>query len=506
MLARKIALTYFSQLLISGLGFIALIFISRFMGPTPLGIVAFGMSFIGMFHFLPDLGFNAAHVKRLSEGKDPACCNGTFLATKAALTVVMVLVVLGVIATSNGQGEMLGNPEQLTVVYILLVFFVLQVLSESAQYTFQAGRESAKAQLPQLIRAAVRLSAVIVIALVGLGVIALAASYVLGGMALILSSLILIRSYPLAKPSWEYFKSYFSFALPIAFYSAIVYINLNIDKVMIGHFYNVNDVAFYYSGQQIIGLVIALSAAVGVLLLPTISSLHTRNDLAGIKKLTHQAERYISMLITPLVALCLVFAQPIITILLGNEFLPAVPIFSLLLFIAYFSGINNPYEQQLPGTDRPGLSVRIASTSVIMNIVLNLIFIPEKLFGIKLLGLGAIGAAIATLLSFLPRFALTRYYTHRLTNTGSNWRILLHLLAAGMTGGIAYFASLAIISIQWYHLIGFGIAFVVIYLGILYLIKEFTKKDFKFLLDLLSPGKMKDYAKSEIKGNGSSEG
>lgn len=499
MIARKIVFTYFGQLLISGVGFIALIFIGHFMGPTPLGIVAYGMAFIGMFRFIPDLGFNAAHVKRLSEGKDPARCNGTFLTTKAILTVVMVLAVLIVIATTNMQGPWVENPEQLTVVYILLVFFVLQSLGEGAQYTFQAGRESVKEQLPQMLRAAVRLAAVIVVALAGMGVIALASSYVLGGLALVLASLLLIRSYPLAKPSWEYFKSYFSFALPVAFYSVIVFLNISIDKLMIGNFYGVNEVAFYFSGEQFIMVIVTLSASAGILLFPTISVLHARNDMAGIRQVTNLSERYLSIIITPLVVLCAVFAAPLISIALGDEFLPAAPIFRLLLIVTYLSSINISYSRQMEGTNRPGLGVKVASVNIILNIILNLIFIPDQLFGIRLLGLGAMGAAMATAISFFPAFLLMRFYAYKITGTRSNWRILLHLFAAGVAGVGAYFASLNIAVIQWYHLIGFGIAFMAVYFGILYLVREFTGSDFRYLLDLLNPRKMKDYAKSELK-------
>jgi hypothetical protein len=38
-----------------------------------------------------------------------------------------------------------------------------------------------------------------------------------------------------------------------------------------------------------------------------------------------------------------------------------------------------------------------------------------------------------------------------------------------------------------------------IYLGVLYILKEFTKEDFHFFLDLLHPKKMFQYIKSEVK-------
>ena len=54
-------------------------------------------------------------------------------------------------------------------------------------------------------------------------------------------------------------------------------------------------------------------------------------------------------------------------------------------------------------------SMKLLYTSIIAalaNIVLNFVLIPESLFGIKMLGLGAIGAAIATFLSYFLVFAV----------------------------------------------------------------------------------------------------
>ena len=64
------------------LAYIALYFISRDMGPEAYGIIGFAMGFVGLFTILTDLGFNSAHIKRVSEGKDMGTCIGTYLVSK----------------------------------------------------------------------------------------------------------------------------------------------------------------------------------------------------------------------------------------------------------------------------------------------------------------------------------------------------------------------------------------------------------------------------------------
>lgn len=57
--------------------------------------------------------------------------------------------------------------------------------------------------------------------------------------------------------------------------------------------------------------------------------------------------------------------------------------------------------------------------------------------------------------------------------------------------------------VRWYHLLGFGLLGLGIYLGILALIREFTMEDFDFLIDTLNIRKMFEmfvYIRYEIGG------
>jgi O-antigen/teichoic acid export membrane protein len=56
------------------------------MDPWEYGVVGFAYGLVSLFLFLGDLGFGAAHVKRISEGKDFGKCVGTFAATKLIIT------------------------------------------------------------------------------------------------------------------------------------------------------------------------------------------------------------------------------------------------------------------------------------------------------------------------------------------------------------------------------------------------------------------------------------
>jgi len=65
--------------------------------------------------------------------------------------------------------------------------------------------------------------------------------------------------------------------------------------------------------------------------------------------------------------------------------------------------------------------------------------------------------------------------------------------------GLYYLNSLVPL-VRWYHLIGFALVGLGVYVGVLFIIREFKKRALKFFLDLARPAGMFEYIKSELKG------
>ncbi|MEW6070331.1 MAG: polysaccharide biosynthesis C-terminal domain-containing protein, partial [Candidatus Thermoplasmatota archaeon] len=289
------------------------------------------------------------------------------------------------------------------------------------------------------------------------------------------------------------------FALPYFAVTAIYIISINIDKVMLQLFWNSLEVGYYFSVQKITEFVIAISSAVGILLFPILSSYHVDNRIKELAELTRKAERYLSLVILPIAVFTIALAPQIIHVILSDEILPAVAVLQTLAVYALIVSINNPYWLQFGAIDRPKLGAKIAGTVALLNIILNAIFIPSSLFGIKLLGMRAFGAAVTTVISACIGVAISRFYVKKLTNTTTNPKIFVHLLAACLTGILLYALAQIIILDRWYLLVLAGLLTVAVYTGILYSLKEFTKEDYRFFIDTLSPRKMFRYMKEELK-------
>jgi len=501
MIARKSALIVATEILDAILAYIALFFITRYMEPREYGIVAFALGFVALFTIFGKFGFNHAHVKRVSEGRDIGRCNGTFFTIKIGLVSLMTILTLSVIFFWKfvmGRGFESSTHE--IAIYIMLGYQIIILFAQCFTSTFNAKKEIAKARLPLFFEVVVRVVITIYVAIGGFGALYLALTYVAGGIIHFLSSLYFFWGYPLKKPNRSYFNDYSKFAYPLIIVVACSIIMTNIDKVLIQLFWSASDVGYYFAAFRLSRFINMFTIAIGMLLFPTYSKLHSKNDINGIRKLTFRSERYLSMIVFPMVFGIVILAEPATFILLSG-WMPTVPLLQMLPFFTIFAALERPYQSQLMGMNRPKLARNRVVIMVILNILFNIILIPKdiKILGLELFGLGAKGAAIATVIAYSVGLIYSRFVALRLTGIKGNPRILLHLFAALLMAIMLYWLNNVVLISRWYHLLGFALLGLGVYLLILYFLKEFSKEDFYFFFDTLNIKKMIRYIKNEIK-------
>ena len=505
MIARKSALIVITNILNGILGYVALFFITRYIGPHDYGIVAFALGFVSLFSIFGNLGFSQAHIKKVSEGKNLGVCIGTFLATKISLIGLMTSITLGAILFWKfilGRG--FESPTHEIAIYIMMGYLAINILALSFGVTFRAKKQIAKSSIPLFFETLVRVAVTIYVALAGFGAIALALTYIAGSLALLLSSLYFSRGLPVKKPSRDCFNDYSKFAYPLVIVNFCSTAMANIDKILIQLFWSASLVGYYAAAFRLSVFINMFTMAIGTLLFPIFSTLHANNDIKKISRLTLRSERYLSMIVFPMVFGMVVLAEPAAFILLSG-WMPVVPILQILPFFVLFAALERPYQSQFLGMNRPKIARNRVLIIVCFNVVLNIVLIPKdiQMFNLNLAGLGAKGAALATVVSYAVGLIYSRVMAWRLTKVKGNPRIILHAIAAIIMAVILYrmlynFNVIAFIT-RWYYLLGFSLFGLFIYIVILSLMKEFTKQDFQFFMDTLNIKKMVGYIHKEIR-------
>lgn len=524
MIARKSFLILISTFTARFFGWVYLFVLAKLWGdftPKAIGVLGFAISFIELFNIISDLGFNAAHVKRISEGRELGSCIATFAVIKIILTSLMVIIFLTI---KNIFSIKFFDATTESVIIILLLYYIFLDLYQIAYFTFEGRKEIAKRELMTIMQS-VKTPLIIIIGFAGVsseGIKSLiewpeflqplkiylslhtygslAMAYLFSSITIFLIGFWLLRRYPLKKPNWGLFKCYIGFALPTVLLSAMHILSTNVDKVMIGYFWTSTEVGYYFSVQQFFQMIIIFSGSIGIVLFPTISEFHSKNDFSKIKKTIHLAERYMSLIITPIVVVVVIFSSQIINIMLNSSFLPASTVLSLLTIYAFIASLMTPYYSLIKGCNKPIIVTVIGSIMFSTNVILNYFLIPRWGF-LSSLGIYAHTAAgFATIFSGLLGLIGYRLVAKRYTGIKILQRYMpCHLLAGLIMAGVLYLLNYLIALTRWYHLIIFSGGGLLVYLGVLYLLREFKKEDLNFFLSLFHIGDMISYIKSELK-------
>jgi len=532
MIARKSLLIVIAQFFTRSLGWIGLVVIAKLWGgfaPEALGVIGFGMSFIGVFYIVADLGFGQAHVKRISEGKDLGTCIGTFFTIKMILTSAMVaIVLLAMFLLENVLHQGFNDATKQSVVFVFLIYYVLSSIQQIASCTFNGKGEIAKMQITSIFENIIKVPLMILVALAGVGLVGIspvidwpvflypfqqflaghpigsyAMAYVFGMVTTVIIGFWFLRKNPWKKPDLGLGKSYLSFAMPMFLFSIISTISVNIDKLIIGYFWTATEVGYYFSLQMILQIILVISVAFGTVLFPAFSEYNVHKDFQKINKTTRTAERYVSMIIIPPAVVIILFVNQVISIMLNSAFLPAASTLVVLTVYALLLSLMTPYYSLIAGLNKPGIYAKIGFGVGFINIALNFLFIPQ--WGLlSPLGInGPTGAAVAMVLSTMVGFIWIRFSAKKLTGIHLlQTHTPRHIIAGVVMGLFLYlfaFHTAFFSAIHWYHLLFFAGLGLVIYLGTLFVLREFTKKDLHFFLDLLQPKKMLSYIKSELK-------
>jgi O-antigen/teichoic acid export membrane protein len=203
--------------------------------------------------------------------------------------------------------------------------------------------------------------------------------------------------------------------------------------------------------------------------------------------------------VSPLVIFLIIFAKQVIEILLGKQYLPSAPIMQLLLAHVLFLTISRPASILIVGIGRTKLYALLEVLLFPILAICYLVFIPQQLFGLKMIGLGTRGAALSLMLMSILSVITVKTVVFRLVGVKINGRVALHSLVGLLSCiVIAWIASMLSLSRLVFMPLFFIIACAV-YVAILWSTRQINKGDIDLFVKLLNVREMKDYLRTELK-------
>ena len=182
--------------------------------------------------------------------------------------------------------------------------------------------------------------------------------------------------------------------------SLIASIYLNLDIVMLGFLKDDASVGYYVGAEKLTKMLMELITALGVVLLPHLSSLVAHDNLDKFKEIVTKSVQYVTAVSIPMVIGVIFLAPLLINIFCGDSYQPSVLCLIILAPIIFFISVSYILSQAFYPLDmmRP-LYIR-AIVSAVVNFALNMVLIPLYAHD---------GAAIATFFAEFSSMIISVY-------------------------------------------------------------------------------------------------
>lgn len=184
-------------------------------------------------------------------------------------------------------------------------------------------------------------------------------------------------------------KTLLAFSYPLMFVTILQTFMHWMDILMLGYFTDAGTVGLYHPAARTAGLLQALLFSFISIYAPMIAQLHGQNKQAEMSKLFKLVSRWLISFGLPISLIFILFSGKVM-LLFGPDYLGGAPVLVLLTFATFIQTVLGAAGPLLSMTGHTRLILWNSLGAFLLNIILNIILIPE--FGIM-------GAAWATLIS-----------------------------------------------------------------------------------------------------------
>lgn len=388
-ITRDSAALIISRVLCLILSLLRIGIISRYLGVESFGLYSFGLSLAAMVTVFGNFGFSTLIVRdgARQHGVLPSLVSNALILKVCFFT----FIVMGTCAAMNILKT--DNNTQLVLVF-LLISFSFHGLSQVYISLIRALERIRLIAILNIIVDSITLLCVVYIFLSGRHlaglVIALA---VVGLFRIALFHGISKRIYPFIflKPSLKCWKYFIVEGYAIGIIQILLQIYLYIDSSMLMAIKGEQSVGIYHGGFRLYQIMTIIPSALGFTMFPVLARTYEKeNDT--FHYLSSNLIRWLILLVLPLSASLIIYAEDIIFLVFGSTFSLSIPVFQLLMIVLPFTFLVSFANVILVSMNLHKTSMKLFSATIFLNIIMNFVLIPQY---------GAKGAALGMLVSEL---------------------------------------------------------------------------------------------------------
>jgi PST family polysaccharide transporter len=383
-----------------GVGLVIGIWIARYLGPEQFGLFNYTLAFVGLFLPIAMLGLDSVVVREIVH--DPT-------RTEQTLATAFVLK-LGAGIASYGLALaviMTLKPDDTTLI-LLVALAGIMLISQSFDVVDLWFQSQVRSKYSVLVRnTSFSIAAVVRVALILslAGVVAFAAAVALEAALTAIGLVLVFRADGGRFGGWRSTKARASTLLnmswPLLFSGMAIAVYLRIDQIMLGEMLGDAEVGVYAAAVRISEVWYFIPTAIVSSVAPTLITAR-KTDAALYRRRVQQLLSTMALLGYGVAIAVTLFSRPMIGLLYGVDYADAGPTLAVHVWAGLFVCLGVAQSAWLLNEGHTRVGLVNTTVGALVNVGLNFLLIPQ---------FGAIGAAIATLVSYgIAVFALCFFY------------------------------------------------------------------------------------------------
>jgi O-antigen/teichoic acid export membrane protein len=459
--ARRITANFLSlissQIISRILQLIIFVYLARVLGKSDFGIFSFGLAFAFLFVVITDFGLSTVIIREISRDKKSA--------SKYLSNSIMIKLLLSAITLVSAYLflNIAGYPGEVKIIaYIMLGFTLLQSFTELYYAIFRAFERMYYDAFIKILRVLILAGAIFYLIENNYGLLASSLAF-LATEFVVLMIAFFITYTRFIKISFEFdygfskklLKKSSLFCLSLVFSTLYMYI----DVIMLSKMRSTAEVGIYSAATSIVIALIFIPLMYGNSIYPVLSRFYITSK-ESLRLVYEKSFKYMLIIGLPAAAGIYILSDKIILLLYGKAYIESAIALSILSGYLFLKFLNPVSGFTLMAINKQRSRLFSQGLSALINIILNLIFIPIY---------GFVGAAIATLLTEIIFFIT---YTSFVIRYGFNFRFVVSFIYKPIIAVAVMIFSLFFIESLFLAIILGALAYFIVLLALRILDKE----------------------------------
>jgi len=484
---RGAATIFIFSILAGFIGYLVRVLFARNLSVEEFGLFYAVFTLISFIAVFRDLGLNQALVKYIPEflvKKRPDLVKSSIVTVGLFQFVFATIIAVILFLLSDWLALNYFHSQAASLLIILLGISLFFLFSKDIiKYSFQGFQKINYFTFTELGRVLAILAIALIGFNLGLGIVAPAIAYMLYPLVLtvIFYPIFIKKVFPEFGKIKMVFnknltKKLFKFGLPVVVGFAGMVVLGYTDVILLTYYSGLKEVGLYNVALPTAKILTYFSAAIGTIFFPMFAELWAKKDKKRLRYGIENIYKYLLILIIPFALIMFSFPTIIIRLLFGSTYIKAslaLQILSIGIILFSLAMLN---FNIINGLGKPKINTKIVYVAALFNLIFNFILIPKY---------GIIGAASTTLVSYGVMFGLSINWIRKYMKVKLPWMDFGKILILGLAFvGVILWLKKVLVLNAWLEAIICVTAALIVYLGLVFLIRLQTIEETKKLLQI----------------------